>query len=327
MRSALHDDKDGNDNKADVVSSPGLTDMIKFLAMWLDLASLVRIGATCHCLAGKDAGRRPIRTILRNGPISAKRKYRGRVPKQNHAISPVEDALRFRARCCDELSAEHEHVFPCVLPTKMFGSWVRFLAWLEHVRQNTRTVCRGVLIFPVLRYIDASRIFTEIVKRVVAAADLRQTQVVWNGSEGTKTGQCKKRSLVSVPTWTIDRLRVAMQHIRALDGRSMREPIGMHSEPGQLQQAWHTDYAPENVSMLREQKVAVPASVMMSLQSHTKLILLDPVMAIDIPCGWAVVFDGDVVHAGGGYSQANTRLHSYLDVCGVVRARNTVYVH
>ena len=66
---------------------------------------------------------------------------------------------------------------------------------------------------------------------------------------------------------------------------------------------------------------------MMSLQPDTKLVLLDQPTAIDVKCGWAIVFDGDVVHAGASYTQTNTRVHAYIDVRGVARARNTVYVH
>jgi hypothetical protein len=184
-----------------------------------------------------------------------------------------------------------------------------------------------VVLFPVLQSADATRILSAITKRVAAEAKLGITQVVWNGRKGTRTGRCQKRSLVKVPKWTIDRLRVAMQHAALLDGRYMREPVGIHSQPGQLQQQWHTDYDPATVRSLRGQNAPLPASAMMSLQPSTKLILLDPPTSINIDCGWAVVFDGDVVHAGGGYAHANTRVHAYIDVRGATRAPNTVYVH
>ena len=103
--------------------------------------------------------------------------------------------------------------------------------------------------------------------------------------------------------------------------------MGIHSQPGQLQQDWHTDFDPDAVRRLREKHMPLPASAMLSLQPDTKLILIDMPTAVDLPCGWAVVFEGDVVHAGSGYTKANTRVHAYIDVRGVARARNTVYVH
>ena len=39
-------------------------------------------------------------------------------------------------------------------------------------------------------------------------------------------------------------------------------------------------------------------------------------------CARLLVFDGDVAHAGAAYSELNTRVHVYLDVCGVKRERD-----
>ena len=39
-----------------------------------------------------------------------------------------------------------------------------------------------------------------------------------------------------------------------------------------------------------------------------------------------LVFYGDLIHAGAEYSQANTRIHIYLDSPEVVRDFNTTYL-
>ena len=47
---------------------------------------------------------------------------------------------------------------------------------------------------------------------------------------------------------------------------------------------------------------------------------------VQLEMGDIVLFDGDVVHAGAAYAEANTRLHVYLDVHGVEHESNGTFI-
>jgi ectoine hydroxylase-related dioxygenase (phytanoyl-CoA dioxygenase family) len=65
---------------------------------------------------------------------------------------------------------------------------------------------------------------------------------------------------------------------------------------------------------------------MLALQSGTRLIVYDEDSRRDVSVplgpGDVLVFDGDVAHAGAWYASVNTRVHMYLDVEGVERAKD-----
>ena len=86
------------------------------------------------------------------------------------------------------------------------------------------------------------------------------------------------------------------------------------SYKGGTHQVRHTDYDPDECGNLLLKK---PASVIYALGHGTKLWIWNDDKKqkelLSIPKDTAVVFTGDVRHAGFGYTRKNRRLHYYLD--------------
>ena len=114
----------------------------------------------------------------------------------------------------------------------------------------------------------------------------------------------------------------ALHESGELDGRSHGEISALDSLPGCRQQRLHWDFNPD----LCEGLVCKPASVILGMQCGARLMVRDERANATVPIvlgpGDVLVFEGDVAHAGASYCARNMRVHVYLDVAGVVRARD-----
>jgi len=131
----------------------------------------------------------------------------------------------------------------------------------------------------------------------------------------------KRRQRELTPTTSFLRaLEDALVQRGCMRGRYVGGAVVLHSEPGCRRQQWHTDYDPDALVGLRRK----PQGLLVALQAGTTFVTPDA--TYELAPGDAVLFDGDVVHAGGAYRHANTRVHLYLDVEGVERQLNKTWL-
>jgi hypothetical protein len=102
-----------------------------------------------------------------------------------------------------------------------------------------------------------------------------------------------------------------------LNGRTLGPIVLLHSLQGCKKQRFHWDYDP---NLLKSDK---PLGVLVALDDDTIFYTLDK--KIELKCGDILIFDGDLVHAGGDYTQDNYRIHLYLDVNYKCRDINKTY--
>jgi len=117
--------------------------------------------------------------------------------------------------------------------------------------------------------------------------------------------------------------------------------VALRSRPGCQRQAAHCDYIPDN-AFLDTDDDTVPLIFLLALEDDTKLDVWpgshrlvrhitrrSPVIqrcTLILKAGDAVLFRGDLVHAGSEYSKQNTRLHVYLDSPAVPRDLNRTWI-
>ena len=116
-----------------------------------------------------------------------------------------------------------------------------------------------------------------------------------------------------------------------LDGRTAKEFRALHSQPGCRKQKLHYDYPPDECrSEGKGPGFRKPCSVILALQDGARLLVWDAATRNQIPvvlyAGDVLVFDGDVGHAGADYYVSNTRVHVYLDVPGIERDPDNVWL-
>ena len=120
-----------------------------------------------------------------------------------------------------------------------------------------------------------------------------------------------------------DLVRRLMSVLKAhglLSGRTADSPVVLLSQKGCQQQQFHTDYNPAHCAEARVK----PLGVILAAQDGAKWVT--PRETVHLDQGDVLVFDGDVVHAGGAYENENIRCHLYLDSCDVIRTINTTYL-
>ena len=110
----------------------------------------------------------------------------------------------------------------------------------------------------------------------------------------------------------------------------LSKTVFLHSGPGDEHQVPHTDFSGEEKEWEGDE---VPLNVLVALEeegcklrvwpkTHKRMdadttrrggiSLEDDYVDIHLECGEAIVFRGDLVHAGYGYSKVNRRLHFYV---------------
>ena len=109
-----------------------------------------------------------------------------------------------------------------------------------------------------------------------------------------------------------------------------RDWVGLRSKAGGVKQSPHTDFTfPLRYPHLDHANM--PAGIIIALEPGTHLLVYgwnklypseqeEEVVYLNI--GDAIIFRGDLIHAGGAYTTDNVRVHAYLDVVGVKRKHN-----
>lgn len=89
--------------------------------------------------------------------------------------------------------------------------------------------------------------------------------------------------------------------------------VVLRSLPGCVEQARHMDYDPERLARLPEE--SKPLGVLLALQDRTRFVAFVPERKeLSLDAGDALLFRGDLVHAGAAYDELNHRIHSYVTV-------------
>ena len=139
-------------------------------------------------------------------------------------------------------------------------------------------------------------------------------QHIFNPDKKRKQRPIPKSSKVS------KRILTFLKDQGLLNNRYVGGMVTIHSLSGCQQQAFHTDYDPEQVKHANIK----PLGVLTALNNNTKFLTTEKTYHLnkgDILC-----FAGDVVHAGAGYDNANTRIHIYLDVDEISRIKNRTWL-
>lgn len=140
---------------------------------------------------------------------------------------------------------------------------------------------------------------------------------------------------------TMGRLRGLVGRMRRLVSKeaptlTMSSPVIIKSLRGCRSQMVHCDYDPESLTDLRDDMV--PHGMLVALEEGTSLLVYpgshrlkeveqpEGAVSVHLSAGDAVVFRGDLLHAGSSYSSENTRMHVYLDAPGVPRSLNVTHL-
>jgi hypothetical protein len=114
-----------------------------------------------------------------------------------------------------------------------------------------------------------------------------------------------------------------------------RDWVLLESLPGCRQQAAHTDYVP-TAELRTASDSEMPLLFMLAIEDDTYLDVWPrthrprrhPVSqtTVRLNAGDAVLFRGDLVHAGSAYEKHNLRIHAYLDHPAVPRDPNRTWI-
>ena len=87
----------------------------------------------------------------------------------------------------------------------------------------------------------------------------------------------------------------------------------LRSDEGCQQQPFHRDYDPNQCKQLSDEQI--PLAALIALERGTSLLckVAGREKRLSIPKGSALVFRGDLIHAGSAYDDENHRLHVYID--------------
>jgi hypothetical protein len=110
--------------------------------------------------------------------------------------------------------------------------------------------------------------------------------------------------------------------------RSVGNIVILKGFAGCHQQQMHYDY--DTVQVKNSQ--TKPIGVLLSLSHDAHIVLYDKKLqlkkgqVLQLKKGQVLLFDGDLLHAGGAYQTDNLRLHIYLDSLEVKRMPNKTYI-
>ena len=112
--------------------------------------------------------------------------------------------------------------------------------------------------------------------------------------------------------------------------RRAMPPILLISEAGCVKQRLHYDYDPKKVQDLIKQKnyVGVPVSVLVGFTPGGSRLTIqlqkDEPETVEIDFGEMLIFTGDVVHAGGAYTDFNIRGFLHVEHAGCLTFEHDV---
>ena len=164
-----------------------------------------------------------------------------------------------------------------------------------------------------------------------------KTQYIFNGAENDH-----KRRQVNVHAMDVQEFRDELLNLPFLTRYHCLDYfVLLRSLPGCERQLAHTDYIPDE-ELLTCSSEDRPLLCVLALEDKTKLVVwpgshkiingrgrtMAPIQPkiLWLDSGDAVVFRGDLVHAGAEYATENMRLHCYIDSKAVNRHPNRTYI-
>lgn len=166
---------------------------------------------------------------------------------------------------------------------------------------------------------------------------LARAQPIFNYNEKAARDD-GKRLQVSVPRDGSRALAMLRDGVASVvpRGHVCGEWVALLSEPGCQRQHPHCDYNPDVVRHLRDEHM--PLAAVVGVEPGTRLIVWpgcirgrvpgegDEGTTVAIEPGTALLFRGDLVHAGAAYEHANARLHVYVDHPATQREADRTYL-
>jgi hypothetical protein len=165
----------------------------------------------------------------------------------------------------------------------------------------------------------------------------KRTQYIFNGEENDH-----KRRQVSISPHDVKEFRDELLTLPFLTSSHCLDYfVLLRSLPGCTRQLAHTDYIPDE-ELLTCSSEERPLLCVLALEDKTKLVVwpgshkvihgrgrsMTPIepKVVWLAAGDAIVFRGDLVHAGAEYETENMRLHCYIDSKAVNRHPNRTYI-
>ena len=165
----------------------------------------------------------------------------------------------------------------------------------------------------------------------------KKTQYIFNGEENDH-----KRRQVDINVYDVMEFREELLTLPFLTSYHCVDYfVLLRSLPGCTRQLAHTDYIPDE-ELLMSTPETRPLLCVLALEDKTKLVVwpgshkviggrgrtMQPIQPVTVwlDAGDAVVFRGDLVHAGAEYETENIRLHCYIDSKAVNRHPNRTYI-
>ena len=120
--------------------------------------------------------------------------------------------------------------------------------------------------------------------------------------------------------------------------KEINDYVILKSKAGCQKQAAHMDYIPTHALLDSGNKI--PLLFLLALEDNTKLLVWPQShtlhktishatishIEVNLSAGDAIVFRGDLVHAGASYDTDNIRVHVYLDTPEIKRRKNMTYI-
>lgn len=166
-----------------------------------------------------------------------------------------------------------------------------------------------------------------------------EAEAIFNDNPAHRRNDAKRRQVdLSAHHPVIQPIRAALQ--KAHPSHTIRDFALLVSRPGCRCQAAHTDYVP-TPAMLRATDTEMPLLFLLALEDNTTLEVWPqshlvvqgyrgpPAIqrqTVHLSAGDAILFRGDLVHAGSAYESQNLRIHAYLDSSAVPRDPNQTYI-
>jgi ectoine hydroxylase-related dioxygenase (phytanoyl-CoA dioxygenase family) len=166
-----------------------------------------------------------------------------------------------------------------------------------------------------------------------------EAEAIFNDNPAHRRNDAKRRQVdLSARHPVIQPIRAALQ--KANPAHTIHNFVLLVSRPGCRRQAAHTDYVP-TPELLRASNSEMPLLFLLALEDNTTLEVWPqshlimhghrggPAIqrqTVHLSAGDAILFRGDLVHAGSAYERQNMRIHAYLDSPAVPRDPNQTYI-
>jgi hypothetical protein len=165
----------------------------------------------------------------------------------------------------------------------------------------------------------------------------KKTQYIFNGEENDH-----KRRQIDVNVYDVMEFRNELLTLPFLTSSHCVDYfVLLRSLPGCTRQLAHSDYIPDE-ELLTCSPEERPLLCVLALEENTKLVVwpgshklfhgrgrtmapIEP-KVVWLAAGDAIVFRGDLIHAGAEYDTENIRLHCYIDSKAVNRYPNRTYI-